>query len=232
MNNNTQKYELPDEYKDALSNLNEFSNLAKQNNLLNCNENCIKNINDKKIYNNYLKQKSNLINAEKMFEISEKNYVISDKGYDYYNDMKLKKYQDESEKIINKMNDKFKNITELIEEKIQNNNLLNKSLQNTDELNIDYNKKISNLKHEIDTNENKGNISNRITYYNNQKINFWCLINYYVKLLFWILFILYLVISIIYKQYNKTLVRISLILLPFLAFFEGHEIYRFLRSYL
>lgn len=232
MDNNSQKVELPDEFKDALSNLNEFANIANKNNLLNCDENCRKNKNNTDLYNNFLQQKSNLINAEKMFETAEKKYVIADKGFNYYNELKLKEYQKEAEQIVDKMNDKFKNISELIEVKIQNNNVLDKSLQNIGELNSDYIEKIANLRYSIDKTENKGNIANRITYYNNQKINLWCSINYYMKLLFWVLFILYLIITVIYKQYNKKQVKIALILLPFLVYFNGHEIYRYIRLYI
>lgn len=230
MSTTNTKVEIPEEYTSLLENLNEFTNMTKEKNLLTCDADCRQNLENRDLYNNFLSQKSNLINAEAMFEDAEKEYIINDKGYTYYNDIKLKEYEKEADNVIQKMNQKFKNIATLIEEKIKNNDTLNSSLENIGELNSDYVEKVANLKEEIDENENTGNIANRITYYNNKKINLWCSINSYAKIFFWIMFVSYLLVSIIYKQYNKRHVQVALLLLPLMVFFNGHQIYRLFRG--
>lgn len=232
MSNKSQTMELSDEHKNALSNIQDFVNQMQNANILQCDENCQKNYMTQLYYDNYALKKANLENASKLFENAEKNYIITDKGVNYYNDIKEKEYTQDAKLLVKKMNDKFKGISELIEEKINNNIILNKSLSHISELNNDYVEKIANLETEIDTNENSGNIANRITYYENKSINFWCSTNYIIKILFWLLFISYLIIAIIYKQYTKRHVQIALFLFPLFGYFKGHTIYRHIMSYI
>ena len=93
-----------------------------------------------------------------------------------------------------------------------------------------YSEKVANLKTQIANGENIGNVANRNSYYENQNIGFWCSINGNLMTLFWILFISYLVIAVVYKQYKKKHVIITLAVVPLLTLFSGHTIYRGISS--
>ena len=227
---NIPNVEIPDEYMDMLSNVNSFVEMAKNSDLLTCDAACQQNKAEENAYNNFLIQQTNLLNASKQFEIAEEDYITLSKGSDYYNNFKENEYKKDANNIINKMNTRMFNLSDYIGEQITNNTLLNESVKNTRELSETYVEKVADLKTQIADGANVGNVANRKSYYENQNIGFWCSINHNLMLLFWIMFVAYIIIAVIYKQYNKRHVQIALIVIPVLALIKGHTIYRGIRS--
>jgi len=219
-------YEIPDEYKDMMNNINTFVDMAKNTNALTCDTECRENKEKKGLYDNFVLQQTNFINAEKQFENAEKDYLIKTKGDEYYTKYKVEEYKTQANDIVKGLDYKIMELYNLVNEKIYNNNLINKSFENTDELRNMYTTKVNNLKTKIENEENTSNIANRKSYYETKKSSFWCSLNYYLKILFWIIFISYLIIVFVYKQYYKKHVQYTLGLVPFLLFLNGHTIYR------
>ena len=65
---------IPDEYKDMLSNVNTFVEMAQNSDILTCDAACQANKAEENSYNNFLAQQANLLNASKQFDIANKLY--------------------------------------------------------------------------------------------------------------------------------------------------------------
>ena len=219
------EFNIPDDYKDILSNINDFVNMANDSELLTCDAECQRNKSEEQVYENYIIEQNNLLNAPGMFQEAEKKYIIMTKGDQYYNNMKNNEFKKDADTIVEKMNDKIIDLYIDISSKIEDDELFNDSLKNTKELANSYSKRIADLETDIANNENKANIANRTSYYNNKHINSWCSTNYYLKIFFWFIFVGYFLISLVYKQYEKKYVKLVLILVPLFASFQGHYLY-------
>tara|TARA_B100001063_G_C16749876_1_gene549667 strand:+ start:1010 stop:1735 length:726 start_codon:yes stop_codon:yes gene_type:complete len=229
---NIPSVDIPDEYKDMLSNVNTFVEMANNSDIFTCDAECEKNKTEKTYYDNFLKQQANLLNASKQFDIAEREYITSSKGSDYYQNFKEEEYKIDADKIIEKLNEKMFEIFTILKQQITNNDTLNGAIQNTSELRETYSEKVSNLKTEIDNGENTTNVANRKSYYENQKKGFWCSLNYNLIILFWIMFIAYIIISVVYKQYTKKHVKIALFVIPLLSLIKGSTIYHTVMSFI
>ena len=229
---NIPNVDIPDEYKDMLSNVNTFIEMAQTSDLLTCDAACQQNKAEEIYYNNFRAQEANLINASKQFDIAEREYITASKGSNYYQNFKEDEYKKDADKIVDKLNNKMTDLFILIEEQIANNTTLIEAIKNSKELRETYSEKVSNLKTQIANGENIGNVANRKSYYENQNIGFWCSINHYLIMLFWIMFIAYIIIAVVYKQYTKKHVKIALVVIPFLALLRGHTIYRTIRRFI
>ena len=224
--------EIPDDYKDMMSGVDDFIGMARDSGLLTCDETCQKNKDEEKFYNNFLIQKANLLNATKQFEIAEREYITSSEGVDYYKSFKEEEYKEDVEEIVEGLNKKFLNLFISIDDKIENNCILNNAIKNTKELRKTYSEKISNLKTEISNEDNTGNVANRKSYYKNKKIYSWCSLNKNLFIFFWILFIAYVIIAVRYKQYTKKHVKIALFVIPLLALLNPNTIYSIIHAIL
>ena len=222
MNNqeNINTVPLSDEYKNMMNKITDFVNMANTGDLLTCGPECQENKAEQSAYDNYVIQKTNLVNAPKQFETAEKEYIVATKGRDYFNKLKIKEYSEDADNLVNKFNNKISNLTKLIESRIANSSTLDQSIENTGELTNDYITKVANLKEKISDAKSDANIAKRKTYYDNQSSGWWCSLNYYLKVVFWIMFVIYMLIAVIYKQYNKQHVRVGAILFPALMYFD------------
>ena len=229
MNNqeNIPNVTLSSNYEDMLSNINSFVEDAKNSDLLTCDVECQENKTTDDAYLNLVSAENNLIDGPQLFEEAEKNYITLTKGNEYYQKFKSEEYDNEAKDIIKRINKKVINLFIDVETKLGINNAFSTSLKNTKELGESYSKKLSELKTDIADNNNDANIANRKSYYQNHKINTWCKVNYYLKLLFWFLFIGYVIIAIYSKEYTKY-VKTVLILIPIFAALQGHAVYLYL----
>ena len=87
---NIPSVDIPDEYKDMLSKVNTFVEMAQNSDLLTCVAACQQNKVEQTYYNNFLTQEANLLNASKQFDIAEREYITASKGANYYQDFKEK----------------------------------------------------------------------------------------------------------------------------------------------
>ena len=217
---------LSDEYKNMIDKVNIFIDEANKSNLLTCGKECQQNKTEQELYNSYLIKKTNLQNAPSEFEHAEKKYITTTKGYDYYNKFRENELKKDATQIIDKLNNEFTIDLELINSNLQNYKNLFISTKNMNQLNSDYVGKIATLEDELSSEQNKTNVANRKTFYDNQKINLLCSTNYYMKVLLWFIFISYIALAVVYKQYNKLHVRVGLILIPLLLYVKISNVYR------
>lgn len=220
--------DIPDDYKDMLSNINSFVNDANNSNVLSCGKECQKNIVTNEAYNTFIAEKDNLVNAPKLFEEAERNYITLTKGNQYYEKMKETEYEKEFSEFEKEMNKKAFDMLMSAGIKIGSNKTITDSMKNVNELRNTYSEKIADLKTDIADNENISNLANRQSYYSTKKIYKWCTVNYYLKILFWFLFIGYVLMVIFSRRYTEKYVKTVLILVPLLAALNGHMIYLYL----
>ena len=158
------------------------------------------------------------LNTEKNIDCSLT--TVGKKGRDYFNKLKIKEYSNDAENLISQFNSKISNLTNLIESRIANSSSLGQSLTNTGELTSDYITKVTDLKEKIADAKSDANIAKRKTYYDSQDAGWWCSFNNFLKIVFWIMFVVYMVIAVIYKQYDKQHVRVGAVLFPALMYFD------------
>lgn len=207
-----------------IDSLNDIRNMVQNSDLMSCDAACKRDIAERTAYNNFLVQTTNLENAPKQFQEAEREYVTLTRGSNYYNDMKLKEYMEEGQNIIDTYNNRFNELATLVREKIKINTHIEKSEDNAKDLNLQYIDKSISLRNKMEETENSGNIANRNAYYDKKKIGFVCSMNYYIKVLFWILFLSYAIIAFVYKRYTNRVILFGLFVLPIMAYLSGSDI--------
>lgn len=215
-----------DNYKKMLSRVNQFVNEMNKSDVLYCDDECQKGRQLEKARAVYIDKRDNLRTAPTQFDDAEKNYLILKDGYKHYTDFKLKEYTEDAIEIIREINKVMISLFINISENLGIDDNFNKSLKNTKELRNTYSTRVAKLLTNIDNKKNAVNVANRKSYYDNKKIYSWCNTNYYLKIIFWLLFVGYVILVFFFtEEYKKRYVKTILILTPILAYFQGNYIY-------
>lgn len=191
-----------------------------QNSDLLCNAECKKNKKEKQLFDDFTKYQENLLNAPEKFEKAERNFLIFKNGEDEYKRFMNEQYQEQLTEQINSLNNKYNseyNKVKILVNSIENQKL---SSQYVDELSNDYAQKLDNLQNKTNNEISNGELYNRETYYINEKISTWMLINKMFVFILWFLNIIYLILFIVYKQYTDILHIIGITLITIYSIFN------------
>ena len=196
--------------------LGELANIQQTTNQIICDEKCRKDKKGLDLYNEFLKAKKDSTENPEKLKKAERDYLIFEKGGNYYRNFLEKNANKEIEKYAKDLEkdfqDEFRNL------KI----LLNKyNSQKTYEKNIDdlvstYDDKVSKLKTKYSDLENKNNINHRLKIYEDNETNYYNTIIYYMKLIYYVFFTIFVAYKVIYKgniRNTKNLISIFLLLI-------------------
>ena len=200
--------------------LSQLENIQQTTNQIICDEKCRKDKKGLELYNDFLKAKKESTENPEKLKKAEREYLIFEKGGNYYRDFLEKNAKKEIEKYAKQLETDFQN--EFRNLKI----LLNKyNSQKTYEKNIGdlvstYDNKVKNLKSKYSDLKNKNNINHRLKVYEDNETNYYDTVIYYIKVLYYIIFTAFVVYKVIYKGNIKNIKYIiSVVLLLILPFF-------------
>ena len=169
-----------------------------------CNADCQRKKNLEKKKNAYINAKNNLRNAPAQLENAEKEYMVLDKGENYYASYIEKKYENEGKNIIRNYLDQHVNpVYNDIQNKLDYYKSQDSYRNNVDYLYETYNNDLKKLRKESKKTRSEKNVKDRLGYFYNNTTENINSINYYLKIMYWI-FVAIIVVLVIFKQnYRK-----------------------------
>jgi hypothetical protein len=217
---------LSDEHEELIQKVGAVIDSTLRNSNLVCNEECRNNKKEQELYNAYQMAKNTMIDAPHNLEDAERKYMTFKEGDVAYQRTVEKKLKGRGEEMAKLINDNY------LENMKQVQGLLDKYADQTiynehiGELANDYSDKLSNLEERTEDEQSKMNIANRETYYKTQQLQVWKAINDFVLNIVRILAAFYVVLVIAYKQYDKRVHIIGMILM--LGFSTWRYVYSFI----
>jgi hypothetical protein len=201
---------IPPEQKELFDSINDGMEYIKENqHLFGCDDECKKNMKEEELYKSFINAEVSLNNAPKNLSDAERKFITYKDGGMAYQKIKEKKYSLQANKeaiLIEKdFLDKYKVLNDHIN-MFRDQNIYYENVYDLSDKYKDENKKIENKNKQI---MNKNNISNRKLYYDFKWIDFYKNVNWYVKKSFWVIFTIFIFLSIYYKKYTSRLFKIG-----------------------
>lgn len=194
-----------------------FDNPAFNSNIFN-NDALFQNMRKNYLYTNYNQEKLNLETAPERFRIAEKKYYTFVKGDTWYNNYKEQQEAEKSRKNTEKMIKEFKQDKKQIVNSINEIDSLNIYQNNIQGLKENILNEIETIHGENQKIKNKKNINERLSVYHTRNIVKNDGYEWWVKLFYWVLLSVYIVIILLIKRtYTKeALIKVLIMLLfPF-----------------
>lgn len=202
-----EQQQLFDTINDGIDYINENKHL------FGCDEKCMKEKEEKELYNSFINAKISLNNAPKNLTDAERKFITYKDGGMKYQQIIEKRNTQEGinnsmlieKEFMDKYNEMDKYINMYSDQEIYYNNV--------DDLTNKYKQDINNIEKKNTNLENENNVSNRKLFYDYKWIDTYKTINLYLKRIFWVTFILFSFLSIYYKKYSNKLFKLGFPLL-------------------
>ena len=187
-----------------------------------CGPECQKAQRDETLRRSYDQSLLNMKEAPNKVKVAEKEYYISMNGSEFYNNVLKDRYtteiSDESSKIINDQKNNLTTFNSIVNDYDVSNLYIKRITDLMDRLvleNTNLNSKIDRLSSNVTTNDRK-------TYYEEEQITNIGTWKTYILYIYWLLFIVYCVVALIFKNKilcYKTLIKILILaLVPMIIF--------------
>ena len=186
-----------------------------------CDADCQNKRNVEKLKNDYIKAQQNLQNAQPNLDRAEKAYYTASKGAGYYSEMQETKHKQKAQATVNTWNSEINKQFEDIDSKVSYYTGINSYRNNIDFVKDGYMEKYNDLVTEAQQTEDKKNINFRLAHFYNVNTSVISPILWWLKVFYWIFYIIMVALFIIKKQYrNILIVPFILIAGLFPLFFE------------
>lgn len=209
---------LPEDQQELLDKTNVLIDTINNSVDFRCDAACQKSKKEQALWQAMKKAETNLHNAPEQLKDAERAFLVEKEGALAYQLKKEDEYLSEAEREQGVMDKEFASKKKTIQSYIQQVQQ-NKIYQNAmSDLNDQYEDKISDMREDVDDRENTTHVANRKSYYDSQRIGYWCSWNTLLKVIFWIMMVLFAGLSIVYGRYHHRFVLIALIVFPILGY--------------
>ena len=186
-----------------------------------CDADCQNKRNVEKLKKDYIKAQQNKQNAQPNLDRAEKAYYTASKGAGYYSEMQEAKHKAQAQATVNIWNSEINKQFSDIDSKVNYYTGINTYRNNIDFVKDGYMEKYNDLVTEAQQEEDRKNVNFRLAHFYNLNTNVIDPILWWLKVFYWMFYIIMLVIFIIKKQYRNVLtVPFILIAGLFPVFFE------------
>lgn len=192
---------LSDEHAKLLENATSMLNNNELKTTLNCDDDCIRDKQEKALYDDYLNAKNTYENAPNVLEDTERKFYSFSKGGVWYQNFKEQQSEKTASSLIKYLRTDFTDYLKRIKLMINTFNEQEKYVHHIGDLSSQYEKKVKTINNYKSKIENDSNISNREYTYDADNIVFYKKISKYT---FWITFL----ILILYTGYVFGIKRI------------------------
>jgi hypothetical protein len=197
--------------KDALNNA--AGQLKQANAALACDADCQKRRKIKNLNDQMQMAQQNLNNAQPNFDRAQKNYLTAAKGAAFYTTMQERKYKTQAQ---NKVNDWKKQMD--VSFAIIDNGLNYWESQYVYKENVgavfnNYNNLYTDLSSKVEETRGKNNVENRLATFYNANTTIVNSVLYYLKILYWVFWVIMIVILFIKKQFKNVKIWAFIILI-------------------
>jgi len=151
----------------------------------------------------YTKAQQNLHNAQPNFNRAEKDYIVAAKGAGYYSDMQEKKYKKIAQGEIDELNKGLSRVWTDLDTKLKYYKGLYYYSGTVKNVYNSYNNEYTNLVDEIQETADKKNVDFRLAHFYNYNTSITNYILYYLKIMYWIFYVIVLALFVLKKQYRN-----------------------------
>lgn len=220
--------QLPENHEEMIQKVSDSLDFVNKNREeLYCNKECQQNRKERELYQQYMKRKTQLLNAPALLKESERKYITFKEGSTEYENMREKQLINEINNISNELKNAYNSNYKSLELTLENYNDLGKYNTHLNELINMYNEKIKKNEQNINSTNNQNNIADRNTYYDMKKIASWKRINQTIKYIIWFLVLVYLIILVRYKKYKERFFIVGLIIGLVITILPFHTIIKY-----
>ena len=201
---------IDEETKAMIRNMASFITNAQKGMYVQCDEECRKNKKEELLFQDYLQAKQTSENAPRILEESEKNFYTFSKGGLWYQNMMEDKQKQTATEVTDKLMKKYTSNAEKME--ILINKYRDQEIYKTriDDLMNNYSSRVNKLDHKLANTESNSAIENRRTFYNTQKISLVDSLKHMLKIVYFLLVAVYVVIMVILQgQYKNRKVLLT-----------------------
>jgi predicted RND superfamily exporter protein len=182
--------------------INQLINTFNQQQGVMCDIECQENRYIKELYREYVGAKNNLRDAPTAVNNAEKNYYIAERGERWYSNYKMSEAGKKSKEDITKINDNLDNIYDSIRKNIDYYGSQLIYRKRIGDLLNDYNTKLQETQEEVKNLDSKRNVSNRLSTYYENDIQWVNSAFYYIHIVYWILAVI-ITILVAWRIYKK-----------------------------
>ena len=164
--------------------------------------------NERKINNlktTYIKAKQNVQNAQPNLDRAEKDYYTAAKGASYYSKMQETKFKKQAEVAVAEWNNDLNPTWKDIENKLKYYSGLFSYKDNVHLVFDNYEEKYRGLVTDITNTRDKKNINFRLAHFMNYNTTIVNSVLYYLKILYWLFYVIMVVFFVLKKQYRNVL---------------------------
>lgn len=217
--------QLPENHEEMIQKVSDSLDFVNKNREeLYCNKECQSEKKERELYQLYMKRKTQLMNAPKLLEESEKKYITFKDGGLEYEKMREKELEQKISEIVKELTNEYNSNHKVVKMTLDNYKDLEKYNSRLDELIKMYNEKIKKLDNNITSINNENNIADRNTYYDMKKINMWSSLNNVIQTIMWVFVIVYFIIMIRYKKYKERIFKIGAVAIGVFVLFPFHTL--------
>lgn len=199
----TENINLPDNYDPLSGQINRSITNIENSNLLDCDEECQRNENLENSYIAYVDARNRKAQAPQEYERMKRNYLIQKYGEEGYRDIIDENNQQRVNTFLDRKENQFNSIKNELDKHKKTLDTLHSSNSRIDELISKFKRENTELERNIRHRRNDENISNRETYYTNDRIMFYYNIYSILRYINWFLLLLFIVILILSNKYKK-----------------------------
>jgi len=185
----------------------ELKSLTNMVNVMNeqqaCNADCQNKRKIEDLRKTYVKAEQNAQNSKPNLERAEKAYVTASQGAQVYSKMQEKKYKKIAQDAVSEYNKDVEDKLLDIDNKLKYYKGLFSYKDNVTMVYSSYNDKYTNLREKITSTTDKKNVNNRLAYFYNYNTSIVNSFVWWLKVVYWIFFVIMLVFFVLKKQYKN-----------------------------
>lgn len=185
-----------------MNDINNLINEVNQSNLIQCDDECQKNKRLETLFENYKKALHNVEEAPELLEEAERKYLIATKGIRGYNEIQERTLIEKAKQMAKSLISLFQEKEKEVNVRLQKYKQQIKYNNNMDDLQEQYKEKLKRVIERKEELENDVNVANRESYYTDEKLFFVYSLTGYLRILYWIFCIVYIIIVVLSKKYK------------------------------
>lgn len=178
-----------------------FNKMNKQ--LSTCNAECQRKKRLEQLKTDFVNAQNKVQNSPPELENAEKHYIIEKHGNTYYNNILENRAKAEARRNVNDWNKIINPVFEDLETQINFVESQHSYRKNIDHVKTSYTRELNQLKKEIEETTSKKQVNQRLGYYYSNSSETLNNITYYLKIMYWILVTISIILILYKKKYKQ-----------------------------
>ncbi len=195
--------DFPPDFDNVLADVSNVIDEINDSNVLECDTECQERTNLRGLHQAYIDARDRKQDAPLEYRIAERNFLIARHSERGYRDIIDQRNEERLSRFITSKQEDFNNKKQELNKNINTLKTLYKDDERIKELILKYKKENQEMRRKIKYLKNSENITNRETYYTNDRIMFYYNLYSILRYINWFLLLLFIVILFLSEKYKK-----------------------------